>query len=142
MEDALNPVATSSPDAMTRVLVADDDADLLDAVVSGLEEVGFTATAAATGAELVQRLADDGPFDVVVTDVAMPWMTGIQAAQHARYAGVATPLVVMTALDDPDIPRRVRALGAHAVFLRKPFMLADLQRAIDRACAALLKATA
>ncbi|MBL9014369.1 MAG: response regulator, partial [Myxococcales bacterium] len=63
-----------------RILVADDDAALLDDVASVLESVG-EVTRAASGAELIEHLGEDGPYDLIVTDIAMPWMTGVQAVQ-------------------------------------------------------------
>jgi DNA-binding response OmpR family regulator len=58
----------------------------------------------------------------------MPWMTGLQVAHSVRVAGLATPLVVMTAL--PIDASLVRSLGAGAVLLRKPFRLVQLLSAI------------
>ncbi len=113
-----------------RVLVADDDPDLLAAVVASLRAVGAIVTSATTGAELLERLAEDGPFDILVTDISMPWMTGLQVAHSAREAGLTIPLVVMTGLSDPSIDRRVRALGDRTALLRKPFDLDDLVRAM------------
>lgn len=117
--------------ARPRILVADDDAMLLDDVASVLEDVG-EVTRAASGAELIEHLGDDAPYDLIVTDVAMPWMTGVQAVQATRYAGLVTPVIVMTALRDPEIPDRVSALGGQVVLLRKPFGVLELHAAIGR----------
>ena len=62
-----------------RVLVADDDAELLEVVADTLIRLGADVIRASTGAELIERLAEYGPFDLIITDVAMPWMTGLQA---------------------------------------------------------------
>lgn len=72
----------------------------------------------------------EGRFDVIVADVQMPWMTGLQALHSARTAGLLTPVVVMTALRDDRIVRQVDALGAHAILLYKPFDLDELHTAI------------
>lgn len=113
-----------------RILVADDDAALLDDVASVLESVG-EVTRAASGAELIEHLGEDGPYDLIVTDIAMPWMTGVQAVQATRYAGLVTPVVVMTALRDPEVADRVAALGGQVVLLHKPFGIAELGAAIS-----------
>jgi two-component system cell cycle sensor histidine kinase/response regulator CckA len=73
-------------------------------------------------------MADNGPFDLVITDIAMPWMTGVRAMRAARLAGLGMPLIVMTALPDDSIPSQVRALGA--TLLRKPFEIAELESAV------------
>jgi CheY-like chemotaxis protein len=113
-----------------RILVADDDPDVLSDIAAAIEDLGATVTRAASGAELIEHLGEDAPFDLVVTDVAMPSMTGLQAMQSTRYAGLATPVLVMTALRDPELPAQVQALGDKALLLQKPFGLADLERAI------------
>jgi len=110
-----------------RVLVADDDPELLDVVAEGLIHLGADVIRANNGAELIDRLAENGPFDLVVTDIAMPWMTGLRAIHAARTAGVGTPVIVMTALRDKELSARVEALGGNAVLLKKPFDLADLE---------------
>jgi CheY-like chemotaxis protein len=119
-------------DTPLRILVADDDPDILHDVAAVLEERGATVTRAATGAELIAHLGEGPAFDLVVTDVAMPWMTGLQAMHATRYAGLATPVIVMTALRDEAIPAQVEALGGHALLLRKPFGLAELERAVAK----------
>ena len=111
------------------VLVADDDPQLLDAVADALTTMGADVIRATSGAELIDELANTGPFDLVVTDVGMPWMSGLQAIRATRAAGLSTSVIVMTALTDPRIPAQGKALGKHAVLLRKPFELAELEAA-------------
>ena len=113
-----------------RVLVADDDPELLEAMAATLSATGADVVLASTGVELLEALAEEGPFDLVITDVSMPWMTGLQVAATAREAGLEVPLIVMTGLDDASLPRRVGALGEAATLLRKPFDTAQLERAI------------
>ena len=110
-----------------RVLVADDDAEFLDVVAEGLSRLGADVIRARNGAELIDHLAEHGPFDLVVTDIAMPWMTGLRAMHAARTAGLDTSVIVMTGLRDEGIPARVRALGGSAALLEKPFTLPDLE---------------
>jgi len=109
-----------------RVLVADDDPLLLATVGDALAHLGAKVTSAASGAELIEQMANEGPFDLVVTDVSMPWMNGLQAMQAARAAGLGTSVIFITALADERIPSQVRALGENARLLRKPFDLSQL----------------
>ena len=111
------------------VLVADDDPLLLDAVAEALTTMGADVRRATSGAELIDRLAHAGPFDLVVTDVGMPWMSGLQAIRSTRAAGLATSVIVMTGLTDKRIPAQVQALGKDALLLRKPFELTELEAA-------------
>ncbi len=113
-----------------RVLVADDDPEMLGAVADAVGRLGCDVVRAESGADLIDRLATEGPFDLIVSDVSMPWMDGLKALHSMRTAGLPTPIIVMTALADPQIPGQVRALGANAVLLRKPFELDELETAV------------
>ena len=114
------------------VLVADDDPELLSVVADGLTQLGAEVTRASSGAELIERLAQAGPYDLIVTDVGMPWMNGLQAMHATRAAGLRSAVIVMTALRDPRIPTMVQALGANVVLLRKPFGLSELESAASK----------
>jgi CheY-like chemotaxis protein len=115
-----------------RVLVADDDPLLLATVAEALTHLGAKVTRAASGAELIEQLGNEGPFDLVVTDVSMPWMNGLQTMQAVRTAGLGTPVIVMTALADERLPSQIRALGENALLLRKPFELSQLVAAASK----------
>lgn len=119
-----------------RILVADDDPTILEAVSDALEDIGAEVVRARSGAELIEHFGDHGPFDLVVTDISMPWMSGLQAMHSVRTAGLPTPVIVITALEEAQVAEQVRTLGRGAVLMRKPFALADLQetaRALMRA---------
>jgi len=118
---------------MPRVLVADDDLDFLDAVVRAAEYVDLDVTRATSGDELLASLTDAGPFDVVVTDIAMPWSSGLTVMRAARRAGWRQPLIVMSGFYDTDTLHQIVALGAHASFLLKPFTLRELYAALRAA---------
>jgi two-component system cell cycle response regulator CpdR len=115
-----------------RILAADDDRDMLDAVAHALERAGHSVVRASCGAELVQHLAEGGRFDLMITDIRMPWMNGLQAALAARNAGMRMPILVISGLDDARVVEQVRALGPHAELMRKPFGLAELERTVER----------
>jgi CheY-like chemotaxis protein len=110
------------------VLVADDDAATLSVVADALQPVG-SVTCADDGNELMQALAD-GAFDLVVTDIQMPWMTGMHVAHSIRTAGLQVPVIVMTAL--PIAASEVQKLGPRSCLLRKPFRLGELMAAAWR----------
>jgi CheY-like chemotaxis protein len=114
---------------MVSVLVADDDPQLLEAVCEAFNRMNANVVRASSGADLIEQLATAGPFDLVVTDISMPWMSGLQAMRATRAAGLATPVIVMTALKDNRLAAQVESLGENAVFLRKPFQLSELESA-------------
>lgn len=115
-----------------RTIVADDDPEILDLITLDLESRGMEVMRADNGVGLIELVANQGPFDLIVTDISMPWMSGLQVAMSARNAGLSTPVIVMTGLrDDEALVRQVSSLGANTVFLRKPFELSELHGAMD-----------
>ena len=78
-------------------MVADDDPLLLESVADALILLGADVIRARTGEELVEQLANEGPFDLVVTDIGMPWMSGLTAIHAARSAGISQAVIIMTA---------------------------------------------
>jgi two-component system, OmpR family, copper resistance phosphate regulon response regulator CusR len=119
---------------MIRALLADDDPLLLDVLTTIFEHLGSEVACATTGGELLDYIAGE-EFDIIVTDVAMPWMSGLQVMHSARTAGLPCPVVVMTGLRDPHMLARVTSLGVGAVLLLKPFSLIELYAALKTAIA-------
>lgn len=119
-----------------RVLLADDDSEMLMLVEKALHQFyDADVVPVASGGELLEKIANDGEFDVIVTDITMPWMTGLHVMHTARTAGLPVPVVVMTALRDPTLPEQVASLGACAELLHKPFSIVELFAALRRCLA-------
>ena len=116
-----------------RALVADDDPEMLELVSGIVDHFGADVTRASSGHELLVAIAEDEPYDFIVTDIAMPWMTGLQVLHSARTAGLPVPVVVMTAMREPKIADQVYALGEHATLLYKPFSFEELLSALQTA---------
>ncbi|MEI8254131.1 MAG: response regulator [Deltaproteobacteria bacterium] len=110
--------------ASTRVLVADDDFELRAAVARLLSADGMTVQTARSGSEVLARLAEGG-VDLLVTDVMMPDLGGVQAAAMARTAGQKVPILLMTARHDQWIAESVRKLQ-FASLIHKPFSSEEL----------------
>lgn len=114
-----------------RILVADDDADLLEVVVEALKETGANVASAKSGAELLKRLGEDASFDLIIADVLMPWMTGLQVASSVRDAGLEVPVILMTGTRDASLAERVDSLE-RTLLLRKPFGHRELKAAVEK----------
>lgn len=115
----------------TRILVADDDPELLSALAQALRRAGAHVVCADGSEELIRRLTSEGRFALVVSDVSMPWMNGLHAMRAARNAGLAAPIIIISARTDANIAAEVRALGANVIWLRKPFDLLELEAAAE-----------
>ena len=90
-----------------RVLIVEDDREMVGYLKRGLEEAGYAVDAAFDGREGL-RLAIAGPYDAVVLDVMLPHKDGIAVASAMRAEGVRTPVLMLTARDGMD--DRVRGL--------------------------------
>src|SRR5947207_10259625 len=78
-----------------RVLLVDDDAEVIRGVARALRRSGFTVVTAANGSEASERLAES-PFDTVISDISMPAMTGIDLLRVVRQRDLDVPVVLMT----------------------------------------------
>jgi DNA-binding response OmpR family regulator len=114
---------------VARVVIADDDPDTLDLLRRALGSPTTQILEAASGAELIQRLADDGPFDLIVTDIHMPWMRGLDVLRSVRACDVDTPALVVTGESGVEHQVEIARLG-NARLLRKPFEIAKLRQAV------------
>jgi CheY-like chemotaxis protein len=115
----------------TKALVCDDDPAVLERVAATLEDMGMQVTRVENGAQLIQHVADEGPFDLVVTDVLHPWMTGSQIARSVRNAGLRMPILFVSGLDEARLRRELASLAGRSVVLRKPFTTEDLVSAVE-----------
>ena len=107
-----------------RVLVVDDDKAVRESLRRSLEFNGYDVRMAADGAEALATIASVDP-DVVVMDVMMPRLDGIEATKALRSAGNDVPIIVLTARD--AVGDRVDGLDAGADdYLTKPFALQEL----------------
>ncbi len=107
-----------------RVLVVDDDQAVRESLRRSLEFNGYDVSLAADGAEALARIGGSNP-DVVIMDVMMPRLDGIETTKALRKAGNDVPILVLTALD--AVGDRVEGLDAGADdYLTKPFALQEL----------------
>jgi len=115
-------VSTSLP--KPRVLVVDDDKAVRDSLRRSLEFNGYDVHLANDGAEALAGIASVAP-DVVVMDVMMPRLDGLETTRALRSAGNDVPIIVLTARD--AVGDRVDGLDAGADdYLTKPFALQEL----------------
>ncbi len=101
---------------MTRVLIVDDEPDMLLLLRLNLEREGFETGLAADGDEALRRLRTER-FDVVLLDIMMPVLDGFGVLDALKGDPDSPPVVVLTA--NPAFEERVMALGARA-FVEKP----------------------
>jgi CheY-like chemotaxis protein len=114
-----------------RVLVVDDDPALLRATARQLRSGGAQVTECASGPAAAE-LVEAGAFDVIVSDIDMPGLSGIELLALLRKRGIEAPVVLVTG--SPSMDTAVQAVEHGAFkYLTKPFDAADLVAAVDRA---------
>jgi len=116
---------------MKRVLVIDDNPDIRLTAQALLEAEGFQVSVARDGAEAL-ALQRASPFDVVVTDIYMPGMEGVETIHELRKHFPATRILAMSGggkAGKVDYMQVARQLGA-AKTLRKPFVPRELVEAV------------
>jgi two-component system, OmpR family, response regulator len=108
-----------------RILVAEDDAVLAEAVQHSLRHSGFAVDVVRNGAEADSALeADD--FDLLILDIGLPKKSGLDVLKRLRTRDSRIPVLLLTALD--AVSDRVRGLDAGADdYLAKPFDLSELE---------------
>jgi len=120
-----------------RILLAEDDPEMRALVSGDLRRAGYSVVECADGAALLRRLdaasrTEGLGVDLVVTDVRMPELTGLEALELLRGADPFTPCIVVTAFGSVETRLLATRLGAIAV-LDKPFEIQDLLRLVDDA---------
>lgn len=104
-----------------QVLVVDDDAGVRAALADILRGAGYAVTVAPSGLQGIATVrARQGPFDLVITDLAMPDASGWEVVEAVKKVEAATPVVIMSGFDQARATRRAKELGVDLV-LTKPF---------------------
>jgi DNA-binding NarL/FixJ family response regulator len=128
------PNANTEAAAPLRVLVVDDSPWLRQTIRVALENAGLTVVAeAANGAQALAQAAEHQP-DVILMDLGMPGMDGIQATRTLRREQPRTPVVLWTGQDDQKLASAIRSSGACAG-VAKGVCMVDLIATLRRACA-------
>ncbi len=114
-----------------RILIVDDEQDARDLIASVLAEAGYLVDVAGDGFEAINKLSAVRP-DLILTDLRMPGLTGVDLAQRIR--GMGMPVILTTGAETHDLCTGAEAYGAVAC-LKKPINLDELLWTIDTALA-------
>jgi DNA-binding response OmpR family regulator len=107
-----------------RVLVVEDEAKVASFVKRALEEESYAVDVCADGAAGLDQ-AQSGGYDLIVLDVMLPGLSGVEMLTALRRKNIATPVLILTA--QAQIEHRVRGLDAGADdYLTKPFAIEEL----------------
>ncbi|HZM17666.1 MAG TPA: response regulator [Candidatus Krumholzibacteria bacterium] len=136
--ESVTPRPRAEPALLTpgaRLVLAEDDLEMRRLLAWSLRRAGYEVVEAGNGSELLERVEDcernATPAQLVITDLRMPGVTGLQAIEYLRQSGRSIPVILITAFGDPTLHQRAPRFGACAV-LDKPFESEQLEALIDR----------
>jgi PAS domain S-box-containing protein len=128
---APTPAVDDEPIALSRsgrILLVEDNPEVADVAARMLEELGHDVVATSSGESGLQALDAEGPFDLVLSDIVMAGeLDGIDMARTIRERAQPTPVLLATGYSEA-----AARIGDEFPILRKPYKLADLNRAIAR----------
>ncbi|MDP9801328.1 DNA-binding response OmpR family regulator [Arcanobacterium wilhelmae] len=108
---------------MAKVVLVEDDAAISGPLVRALTREGYEVVAASSGAEGIAATA--APVDLVILDLGLPDMDGLDVARRIRHAGLAVPILILTARTE-EIDMVVGLDAGADDYVTKPFRLAEL----------------
>lgn len=122
-----------APQKPDRILIVDDEADIAAILKLHLEDSGYATAWAGNGRSALQMLKDGG-FSLVLMDVKMPGMNGVEVLKRLREAGLDPAVIMMTAHGSEDLVVECMTSGA-VDYISKPFSLDDTLQRVNRALA-------
>jgi two-component system OmpR family response regulator len=109
-----------------RILIAEDDQVLADGLMRSLRNAGAAVDYVASGTEADAALMTNTEFDLLILDLGLPTMHGLEVLKRLRSRGSALPVLILTAAD--SVEQRVQGLDAGADdYMAKPFPLQELE---------------
>ena len=106
------------------LLLIEDNSRISEFVIKGLEESGFTVVLADNGVD-ARSLIGQKEWDLILLDIMLPDIDGIELLQYTRYKKIHTPILIISALGDPEDKIKALDYGADD-YLTKPFLLREL----------------
>ena len=115
---------------MTNILIVDDD-DAVRGILLDLLSDRYQCNTASTAEEAFQYLEMEH-YDAVLTDIAMPGLTGVELMKRIQLKDLDTPVILISGKNDEQDSEALIKLGAFA-YLHKPFSLDEIEYIVDRA---------
>lgn len=113
---------------MAKVLVVDDEPEAVELLVEFLSSKGYEVLTATSGEEALRRVKEDRPH-LVLLDVRMPQMNGLEVLQRIREIDAEMGVIMVTAVNEEDVGRKALELGAFD-YIVKPLDLKYLERSL------------
>ena len=129
-------VSAPLPMGQERILLVDDEQPLVEIGKQMLERLGYTVAARTSSVEALELFkAQPGRFDLVITDIVMPNMTGETLAEKLMAIRADIPVVFCTGYSEKFTRQQASQMGVRS-FLMKPLLMQDLANTVRQALAA------
>lgn len=119
VQSCLNTVGDTRSSILSKILIADDNEHNLYIARFLLEDAGHEVVQVESGEEAV-KAASDAAFDLILMDIQMPGMDGIEATRYIKDSGASTPVVALTAKAMRGDREAILAAGCDG-YISKPF---------------------
>jgi len=119
-----------------RIFIADDEENMLITLGFILESAGYDISTSTNGRQAMNKILSEksNPFDLLILDVQMPYITGLQLIDELRHSGITTPIIVMTGYESDELINELKAKGCNC-YIEKPFdedkLLAKIEKIIS-----------
>lgn len=117
---------------MSKLLIVDDESDIREFARSFFKKRGIEVLVASGGRQALDIISKEKP-DLVLLDVRMEEMTGIEALRELRKASNSTKVIMVTGVEDEDVIKEANALGA-VNYIHKPLILEELEKIVLAQC--------
>jgi two-component system, chemotaxis family, chemotaxis protein CheY len=104
--------------SMKTVLLLDDARSIRSVYSEVIRQAGFEAVTASSAEEGLQYIVDHGTPDLIITDINMPGMSGMEFCKRVRHVATQTPILVMSVLSDKGLVAEARNLGVQGWMLK------------------------
>ena len=116
--------------AKAKILLVEDEQSVRDAVSKILAKYGYTVVAAEDGEKGLKHLDEHGGFDIVLTDLSLPGMSGWDVAVAVRQKSPATPVVLLSGWDIDGKDERIGQSGISCI-LAKPVRIKEMIKVVE-----------
>jgi len=113
-----------------KILIAEDDEIMITLIKHQLSKDNYTIKASTDSQEVIKSMHTFDP-DLIITDIVMPFTSGLELISIARAEGIKVPILVLSAMDEEVTVMEALSLGAND-FITKPFNPAELSMRVKK----------
>lgn len=114
-----------------KILIAEDEPNILNALTIKLKQEGYNVVGCADGREAIKKIEEEIP-DLIITDMMMPYASGLEIVAKAKHlSNNLVPVIVLSSMGQDDIVQEAFRLGADD-YITKPFSLKELSIRIKK----------